>query len=92
MSWFLSLLLLCVVGNSVAQSGIDQVSLSGQDAVAGTAAKLDLASIGNTDAFTVLTHPNFPAHQLRVKKTNFCDPTVKYDMHHSSRCGESAHL
>lgn len=28
--------------------------------------------------YTALTHPRFPAHQVRVKKTDFCDPTVKY--------------
>lgn len=28
--------------------------------------------------FTALSHPRFPHHQVRVKKTEFCDPTVKY--------------
>lgn len=27
--------------------------------------------------FTTLAHPRFPAHQVRIKKTEFCDPTVK---------------
>ena len=27
--------------------------------------------------FITLNHPSFPAHQVRVKKTEFCDPTVK---------------
>ncbi|KAF8529285.1 peptidase S10 serine carboxypeptidase [Hysterangium stoloniferum] len=29
------------------------------------------------DRFTVLTHHDFPAQQLRIKRTEFCDPTVK---------------
>ncbi|KAL6306731.1 Alpha/Beta hydrolase protein [Sparassis latifolia] len=37
---------------------------------------LDLSSIASEDQYTALTHPRFPAHQVRVKKTNFCDPTV----------------
>lgn len=30
-----------------------------------------------TDSFTALKHPSFPSHQVRIKLTNFCDPTVK---------------
>ena len=30
-----------------------------------------------SDEFTALTHPRFPNHGVRVKKTSFCDPTVK---------------
>ncbi|TFK64448.1 alpha/beta-hydrolase [Pluteus cervinus] len=30
----------------------------------------------DVDAFTVLSHPRFPSHQVRVKKSDFCDPTV----------------
>ncbi|PCH41605.1 alpha/beta-hydrolase [Wolfiporia cocos MD-104 SS10] len=26
--------------------------------------------------YTTLVHPRFPSHQVRVKKSNFCDPTV----------------
>ncbi|KAH9843002.1 Alpha/Beta hydrolase protein [Rhodofomes roseus] len=29
-----------------------------------------------TDTFTVLSHPAFPRHSVRVKKSNFCDGTV----------------
>lgn len=39
---------------------------------------LTLASIKSTDEFTTLIHPDIPGHRVRVKKTNFCDPTVKY--------------
>ncbi|KAF8511205.1 Alpha/Beta hydrolase protein [Gautieria morchelliformis] len=27
--------------------------------------------------FTVLSHPGFPAHQVRIKRSDFCDPNVK---------------
>lgn len=36
----------------------------------------NLSSIGHSD-FAAFTHPGFPSHRIRVKKTNFCDPTVK---------------
>lgn len=36
-----------------------------------------LSSIASGD-YTALSHPRFPNHQVRVKKTQFCDPTVKY--------------
>ncbi|TFK85892.1 peptidase S10 serine carboxypeptidase [Polyporus arcularius HHB13444] len=35
-----------------------------------------LADITSHDAFVALRHPRFPAHQVRVKKSEFCDPTV----------------
>jgi hypothetical protein len=28
--------------------------------------------------YTVLSHPTFPRYSLRIKKTRFCDSTVKY--------------
>jgi hypothetical protein len=37
-----------------------------------------LSSIISKEDFTVLSHPEFPGHGVRVKKTDFCDPTVKY--------------
>ena len=37
---------------------------------------LHLSSLGSGE-FTTLSHPRFPSHRVRVKKTNFCDPTVK---------------
>ncbi|KAJ7481666.1 Alpha/Beta hydrolase protein [Mycena latifolia] len=37
---------------------------------------LHLSSLGST-AYTTLSHPRFPAHRVRVKRTEgFCDPTV----------------
>ncbi|THV00557.1 alpha/beta-hydrolase [Dendrothele bispora CBS 962.96] len=36
---------------------------------------LHLSSVGLNE-FTTLTHSRFPKHQVRVKKTAFCDPTV----------------
>jgi hypothetical protein len=35
-----------------------------------------LSSIGDLE-YTALTHPRFPNHRVRIKKSNFCDPTVK---------------
>ena len=35
-----------------------------------------LSSIGVSE-YTALTHPRFPNHRVRIKKSNFCDPTVK---------------
>ncbi|TFK56200.1 hypothetical protein OE88DRAFT_1621164 [Heliocybe sulcata] len=39
------------------------------------ASTLHLSSVAS-DEYTVLSHPRFPSHQVRVKKTEFCDPTV----------------
>lgn len=36
-----------------------------------------LSSIASNE-FTALSHPRFPNHQVRIKKSNFCDPTVKW--------------
>lgn len=38
---------------------------------------LSLLTSMHTDHYTALANPRFPRHQVRVKKTNFCDPTVK---------------
>ena len=37
---------------------------------------LHLSSIGS-GGFTALSHPSFPNYCVRVKKSHFCDPTVK---------------
>ncbi|KAI0786433.1 Alpha/Beta hydrolase protein [Abortiporus biennis] len=37
---------------------------------------IHLSSITSEDVYTALRHPQFPYHQVRVKKTSFCDPTV----------------
>jgi hypothetical protein len=29
------------------------------------------------EQFVTLGHEHFPGHQVRIKKSNFCDPTVK---------------
>ena len=36
-----------------------------------------LTDLADTDDFTVLRHPDLPEYGVRVKKTRFCDPTVK---------------
>ncbi|KAF8583990.1 peptidase S10 serine carboxypeptidase [Ramaria rubella] len=38
-------------------------------------APLNLSAV--SQHFTVLSHPRFPAYQVRIKRSNFCDPTVK---------------
>lgn len=38
---------------------------------------MHLSSISSTEKYTVLKHPKHPGHSVRVKKTDFCDPTVK---------------
>ncbi len=40
-------------------------------------ADLHLSSL-QSENFIALSHPKYPAHSLRIKKSNFCDPTVKY--------------
>ena len=79
MTWSLSALLCLVVAAvPLVLAGAEQVHLStGRSVVAGTN-DISLASITDVDSFVALTHPSFPAHQVRVKKTEFCDPTVKY--------------
>jgi hypothetical protein len=37
---------------------------------------MHLSSIASNE-FTALSHPRFPNHQVRVKKSNFCDSTVR---------------
>jgi hypothetical protein len=37
---------------------------------------LHLSSIGS-GGFTAFSHPSFPNYRVRVKKSHFCDPTVK---------------
>lgn len=34
-------------------------------------------SILSVDSFTTVGHPYFPNHNVRIKKSNFCDGTVK---------------
>ncbi|KAH8829976.1 Alpha/Beta hydrolase protein [Flagelloscypha sp. PMI_526] len=42
-----------------------------------TTSNLRLSSLVNHGGeFTVLTRPEFPGHQVRIRKSNFCDPTV----------------
>lgn len=38
---------------------------------------MHLSSVENSNNFMVLAHPRFPNHQVRIKKSDFCDPTVK---------------
>lgn len=38
---------------------------------------LRLSSITSTDKYTALSHPRFPNHRVRIKSSDFCDPTVQ---------------
>jgi len=38
---------------------------------------LNLSSLPSAD-FTILSHPMFPQHSVRIKRSHFCDPTVKW--------------
>ncbi len=40
-------------------------------------ADLHLSSL-QSENFIAVSHSKYPAHGLRIKKSNFCDPTVKY--------------
>jgi hypothetical protein len=35
-----------------------------------------LASVTSEESFTTLSHARFPHHSVRIKKSDFCDPTV----------------
>ena len=75
--WFISLL--CVAGAVVAQKyrfDNPQVAFHAKNQSTDLA-KMQLSSVVDEAAFTTLIHPNFPTYQVRVKKTAFCDPTVK---------------
>lgn len=37
---------------------------------------MNLAAIASEESFTALSHPRFPQHAVRIKKSTFCDPTV----------------
>ncbi|KAN0097812.1 Merops: S10.UPW [Tylopilus felleus] len=37
---------------------------------------MSLAAITSEQSFTTLSHPRFPNHSVRIKKSTFCDPTV----------------
>ncbi|KAF9779565.1 peptidase S10 serine carboxypeptidase [Thelephora terrestris] len=37
---------------------------------------MHLSELESMDEFATLSHPKFPYHQVRIKKTGFCDPTV----------------
>ncbi|KAH7888095.1 Alpha/Beta hydrolase protein [Phlebopus sp. FC_14] len=39
---------------------------------------LELSSIKSEESFVALSHPRFPNHSVRIKKSNFCDSTVSY--------------
>ena len=77
MYWPASLPYLAVFGFAQANGGGQQVFdaiVLNEDA---DQTRIQLSSIAAEREFTTLSLPHFPAHQVRVKKTDFCDPTVK---------------
>jgi len=38
---------------------------------------VETLSVVRDSEWTVLSHPAFPKHSARIKKSNFCDPTVQ---------------
>lgn len=59
------------------QQVLDKSLLNSEVSAGANHTSIQLSSIAANDGFTVLSLPQFPAHQVRVKKTDFCDPTVK---------------
>ncbi|KAF9000209.1 Alpha/Beta hydrolase protein [Cyathus striatus] len=53
---------------------------------------LENMSTFSEDRFFVLQHPAFPRHQVRMKKTRFCDETVKSTAHTGYINIEARHL
>ncbi|KAI0092563.1 Alpha/Beta hydrolase protein [Irpex rosettiformis] len=59
----------------VSADGI-KASISSFKHIANVSTSLHLSALAPGDDFITLKHPRFPAHQVRVKKTEFCDSTV----------------
>ena len=75
------LVLVSLVGSALAQGfNVQQTveSFSRIPPLARNVTTMHLSELGSTDEFTTLVHPRFPYHQVRVKKTDFCDLTVKF--------------
>ena len=74
------LLLACVALGAVSTNTWYQDSYGAASSLSGNNAPKStidhLSSIGDSE-YTALTHPRFPNHRVRIKKSNFCDPTVK---------------
>ncbi|KAA1466036.1 peptidase S10 serine carboxypeptidase [Dentipellis sp. KUC8613] len=63
----------CVLGAQQAFS-VNNTITGGGPAVKSPVENLHLSSVDAT--YTVLTNKRFPNHRVRVRKTDFCDPTV----------------
>ena len=74
------LLLACVALGAVSTNTWYQDSYGAASSLSGNNAPKStidhLSSIGDSE-YTALTHLRFPNHRVRIKKSNFCDPTVK---------------
>lgn len=78
----LALKLLCVTAVAITFQGVHAKTVlnvqdsSQYDGYAPGHRIMHLSNIESHD-FTTLSHPRFPNHQVRLKKSHFCDPTVK---------------
>lgn len=52
---------------------------------AGLFAPLEGLGLLSTSGFTTLGHPVFPKYNVRIKKSDFCDGTVRYVCLHYNR-------
>ncbi|GJE94862.1 hypothetical protein PsYK624_110380 [Phanerochaete sordida] len=72
--------LLGLAASAAAGPSLQQVALGGSNSQAHTAGRFnpaeDLGLLG-TAGFTTLEHPAFPKHSVRIKKSDFCDTTVR---------------
>lgn len=41
-------------------------------------------SLLSHDHFEIFDHPLYPEHSVRIKKTDFCDDTVRYEPYRST--------
>ena len=54
--------------------------LAGQSYDEGLFTPLESLELLSESQFTTLGHPMFPYHSVRIKKTRFCDETVRYEI------------
>ncbi|KAF8164869.1 Alpha/Beta hydrolase protein [Crassisporium funariophilum] len=78
LSVFASLSTIIASTNGYVASPSVQTVFSNSNSISRNTSELStchLSSIGSGE-FTALSHPRFPNHRVRVKKSHFCDPTV----------------
>jgi hypothetical protein len=63
------------VAQAVSQSHLILDNVASQVSF-GPVMPMNLSAIVSEQSFTALSHPRFPHHSVRIKKSTFCDPTV----------------